>query len=435
MYKQKEKLHLNLVVIGHVDSGKSTTTGHLIYKCGGVTQRDLDKLELEAKHLNKSSFKFAFLLDKTKSERQRGITIDCTHWKFETKNFNYTIIDAPGHRDFLKNMITGTSQADCSVLMVSASEGEFETGISKGGQTKEHLLLAYTLGVKQLIVCVNKMDELTVNYSQARFNNITEALSDYLKKIGFNTKAIPFIPISGWKGENLIEKSENLSWYQGPTLIEALDNIIPPVRPIEKPLRVPIQAVYKIKGFGVVPTGRVESGILKKDMAIEIGPGKIMTEVKSIESHHSSLLEAIPGDNVGFSVKGLSFDQIKRGDIVGDPKNDPPRACESFLAQVIIINHPKKICNGYMPIIDCGTNHVSCKFEDIVAKIDRKTLEIIEKNPEFIKNGDCAFVKMVPSKEIVVECFLEYPTLGRFAVRDMNTTVAIGIVKEVVKKK
>jgi len=430
----KEKTHLNLVVIGHVDSGKSTTTGHLIYKCGGINKRDLDKLETEANNLSKSSFKFAFILDKTKAERQRGITIDCSLWKFETKNYNYTIIDAPGHRDFLKNMITGTAQADCSLLMVSANEGEFEAGISKTGQTKEHLLLSYTLGVRQLIVCVNKMDDASVNFSEARFENIKAALSEYLKKIGFNIKTVPFIPISGWKGDNLIEKSENLGWYKGPTLIEALDMIVPPIRPIEKPLRLPIQSVYKIKGFGTVPTGRVESGVLKLNMPIEFAPSKVITEVKSIEAHHTSMIQAIPGDNIGFNIKGVAVNEITKGDVVGDPKNDPPRACENFIAQIIIINHPKKISNGYSPIIDCGTNHVTCKFEEILTKNDRKTGEVLEKKPEFIKNGDCAFVRVVPTKEMVIETFTEYPSLGRFAVRDMNMTVAVGIVKEVTKK-
>lgn len=429
----KEKAHMNLVVIGHVDSGKSTTTGHLLYKCGGVSKRDLDKLEIEANTFGKSSFKFAFILDKTKEERKRGITIDCSHWKFETKGYNYTIIDAPGHRDFLKNMITGASQADCSLLMVSANEGEFEAGISKCGQTKEHLLLAFTLGVRQLIVCVNKMDDNSVNFSETRFENIKSELSDYLKKIGYNPKTVPFIPVSGWKGDNLIERSENMGWYKGPTLIEALDMVVPPVRPIDKPLRLPIQSVFKIKGFGTVPTGRVESGVLKVGMPIEIGPSKVITEVKSIEAHHTSLIQAIPGDNVGFNIR-VAVNEVSKGDIVGDPKNDPPRACENFIAQVIVINHPKKIYNGYSPIIDCGCNHVTCKFEEIMTRNDRKTGEVIEKNPESIKNGDCAYVRMVPSKDMVIEKFSDYPSLGRFAIRDMNMTVAVGIVKEVTKK-
>lgn len=434
MYK-KEKTHMNLVVIGHVDSGKSTTTGHLIYKCGGVSKRDLDKLEAEANNLNKSSFKFAFLMDRTKAERARGITIDCTLWKFETKNLNYTIIDAPGHRDFLKNMITGTTQADCALLMVSAHEGEFEAGISKTGQTKEHLLLSYTLGVKQLIVAVNKMDAPDVNYSETRFENIKSELSEYLKKIGYNLKTVPFIPMSGWKGDNLIEKSDKMDWYKGPTLIEALDAAVPPVRPVEKPLRMPIQAVYKIKGVGTVAAGRIESGVLKVGMGLLIAPSNLITEAKSVETHHNSLEQAIPGDVVGSNLKNIAANEIKRGDVIGDIKNDPPKGCEYFVAQVIVINHPKKIYKGYSPIVDCGCNHITCTFEEILSKIDRKTGEVLEKQPEFIKNGDSAFVKMVPLKEMVVECFSDYPPLGRFAIRDMNMTVAIGIIKEVSKKK
>lgn len=430
---KKEKTHLNLVVIGHVDSGKSTTTGHLIYKCGGLSSRELQKISETAENMSKSSFKYAFIMSKTKAERERGITIDCALCKIETKAFTYTIIDAPGHRDFLKNMITGTSQADCALLMVSANEGEFEAGISKCGQTKEHLLLAFTLGVRQLIVCVNKMDG--INYSQVRFENIKSEIAEYLKKIGFNLKNVPFIPISGWKGDNLVEKSEQMDWYSGPTLIQALDGITPPVRPIDKPLRMPIQSVYKIKGVGTVVSGRVESGVVKTGVEYVIGPTNIATEVKSIESHHNVLIQAFPGDMIGASVKGVSVDEVARGDVLGDKKIEPPKGCEHFIAQVIVINHPGKIKKGFTPIIDCACNHVACKFDEIISKVDRKSGEVLEKTPDFIKNGETAFVKMIPAKEMVVETFAEFPCLGRFAVRDSNKTVAIGIVKDVSKKK
>lgn len=280
---KKDKIHLNIVVIGHVDSGKSTTTGHLIYKCGGINKRELDKLEEEAKKLNKESFKFAFIMDRLKASRDRGITIDISLWRFDTPKYDFTIIDAPGHRDFIKNMITGTSQADCSLLMISAGLGEFEAGLSEDGQTREHVLLSYTLGVRQMIVAINKMD--AVKYDEERYNHIKAVISGFLKKIGYDPVKILFVPLSGWTGDNMLEKSENMNWYKGPTLIEALDTITPPKRPTEKPLRVPIQDVYKIGGIGTVPVGRVETGILKPKMNVTFAPSGITSEIRSIEMH------------------------------------------------------------------------------------------------------------------------------------------------------
>jgi elongation factor 1-alpha len=268
----REKTHCSLVVIGHVDSGKSTSTGHLIFKCGGIDKRTIEKFEKEAAEMGKSSFKYAWVLDKLKAERERGITIDIALWKFETEKYVFTIIDAPGHRDFIKNMITGTSQADVAILMIASPTGEFEAGISKDGQTREHALLSFTLGVKQMIVCLNKQDDKSVNYGEARYNEIRDELKDFLKKVGYNPANIPFIPISGWHGDNMMERSANLGWYKGPTLIEALNSIIPPKRPTDKPLRLPLQDVYKIGGIGTVPVGRVETGILKPAMNVTFAP-------------------------------------------------------------------------------------------------------------------------------------------------------------------
>jgi len=319
----KEKTHINLVVIGHVDSGKSTTTGHLIYKCGGIDKRTIEKFEKEAKEMGKASFKYAWVLDKLKAERERGITIDIALWKFETQKYYFTIIDAPGHRDFIKNMITGTSQADVALLVIASGTGEFEAGISKNGQTREHALLAYTLGVKQMIVLVNKMDDKSVNWGEDRYNEIKNEVSNFLKKIGYNPEKIPFVPISGWLGDNMLEKSTNLGWYKGPCLIEALDAIEPPKRPIDKPLRIPLQDVYKIGGIGTVPVGRVETGILKPGAVVTFAPSNVTTEVKSVEMHHEALSQATPGDNVGFNVKNVSVKDIRRGNVCGDAKQDP----------------------------------------------------------------------------------------------------------------
>jgi elongation factor 1-alpha len=430
----KEKAHINIVVIGHVDAGKSTTTGHLIYKCGGIDKRTIEKFEKEAAEMGKGSFKYAWVLDKLKSERERGITIDIALWKFETAKYQITIIDAPGHRDFIKNMITGTSQADAAVLVIASPTGEFEAGIAKNGQTREHALLAYTLGVKQMIVAINKMDEKSVNWSKDRYDEIVKETSSFVKKIGYNPEKINFVPISGWAGDNMLEKSANLPWYKGPTLLEALDMISEPKRPTEKPLRIPLQDVYKIGGIGTVPVGRVETGILKPGMNVTFAPAALTTEVKSVEMHHEALQEALPGDNVGFNVKNLSVKDIRRGMVAGDAKNDPPQETESFNAQVIILNHPGQIHAGYAPVLDCHTAHIACKFSEILTKVDRRTGAELEAAPKNVKNGDAAIVKLTPSKPMCVEPFTDYPPLGRFAVRDMRQTVAVGVIKSVERK-
>ncbi len=430
----KEKDKINLVVIGHVDSGKSTSTGHLIYKCGGIDQRTIEKFEKEAAETGKASFKYAWVLDKLKAERERGITIDIALWKFQSEKRIFTIIDAPGHRDFIKNMITGTSQADAAVLMIASDTGGFEAGFSKEGQTREHALLAQTMGVKQMIVCCNKMDDSSVNYSKARFEEIKAELMLFLKKVGYNVANIPFIPISGWVGDNMIDKSDNMSWYDGPHLLEALDNLKPPKRPVDKPLRLPLQDVYKIGGIGTVPVGRVETGSIKAGMVITFGPMNITTEVKSVEMHHEMVDAAYPGDNVGFNVKNLSVKDIKRGYVASDSKNDPCTDTEMFVAQVIVFNHPGQIMNGYTPVLDCHTCHIACKFAKIQCKVDKRTNKVIEEEPQFIKSQDAALVELTPTKPMVVEAFSSYAPLGRFAVRDMRQTVAVGVIKEITRK-
>jgi len=430
----KEKIHMSLVVVGHVDAGKSTATGHLIYKCGGIDKRTIEKFEKEAAEMGKSSFKYAWVLDKLKAERERGITIDIALWKFESPKSVITIIDAPGHRDFIKNMITGTSQADAAILMIASAQGEFEAGYAKEGQTREHALLAFTLGVKQMIVACNKMDADSVKYSEERYEEIKKELSGFLKKVGYNVEKIRFVPISGWAGDNMIEKSDNMPWYKGPTLLEALDLLEAPVRPSDKPLRLPLQDVYKIGGIGTVPVGRVETGVMKPGDVVTFAPANVSTEVKSIEMHHESIPEAIPGDNIGFNVKNLSIKDIRRGFVCSNSKNDPAKEAENFLAQVIVLNHPGHIANGYSPVLDCHTSHIACKFAEIESKIDRRTGKEIEAEPKFIKMGDAAMVRMIPTKPLCVESFTEYPPLGRFAVRDMRQTVAVGVIKAVTKR-
>jgi len=463
--RNAEKPHLNIVVIGHVDSGKSTTTGHLIYKCGGVEQRTIDKFKKEAAEMGKGSFCYAWVLDKLKAERERGITIDIALMKFETEKYDVTIIDAPGHRDFIKNMITGTSQADAAVLVIGSAVGEFEAGFSKNGQTREHLLLAYTLGVKSVIIGINKMDATTPPYAESRYKEIKENVSGYLKKIGYKTEEIPFIPISGMEGDNLITPideetgksktsdvcSKNMTWYTGQTvkrsqgkgkevkevkittMVNALDSVPMPERPKDKPLRLPLQDVYKIGGIGTVPVGRVETGLIKPGMVVTFGPTAVTTEVKSVEMHHEQLAEGEPGDNVGFNVKNLSVKDIKRGFVASDSKNDPCKECASFDAQVIIMNHPGKIQAGYTPVLDCHTSHIACKFAELKQKIDKRSGKITEENPKDCKMGEAVIAQLIPSKPMVVENFKEYAPLGRFAVRDMKQTVAVGVIKAVDK--
>jgi len=420
-------------VIGHVDAGKSTTTGHLIYKCGGIDKRTIEKFEKEAAELGKASFKYAWVLDNLKAERERGITIDIALWKFESPKFYFTVIDAPGHRDFIKNMITGTSQADIAVLVIDSSMGGFEAGISKDGQTREHALLAFTLGVKQMIVACNKMDDVSVKYGEGRYKEIKAEVSVYLKKVGYKPMKIPFVPISGWMGDNMVDKSTNMPWYKGPYLLEALDNANPPKRPTDKPLRLPLQDVYKIGGIGTVPVGRVETGVIKPGMIVTFAPVQITTEVKSVEMHHESLPEAVPGDNVGFNVKNVSVKDIRRGNVCGDSKKDPPKGASTFFAQVIVMNHPGQISAGYSPVLDCHTAHVACKFKTIDQKMDRRSGKVMEENPKFVKTGDACMVTLEPTKPLCVESFAEYPPLGRFAVRDMRQTVAVGVIKSVDK--
>merc|ERR1712188_72827 len=423
--KKEDKFHINIVVIGHVDSGKSTSTGHMIYKCGGIDKRVIEKFEKEAQEMGKGSFKYAWVLDKLKAERERGITIDIQLMNFGTKKYYVTIIDAPGHRDFIKNMITGTSQADCAVLIVASSTGEFVAGISKNGQTREHALLAYTLGVKQMIVGINKIDNTEPPYSEKRFGEIQKEVQSYVKKVGYNPKAVAYVPISGWHGDNMIEASTNMPWYKGwnierktpegkeeklsgKTLLEAIDGIAQPVRPKDKPLRLPLQDVYKIGGIGTVPVGRVETGSIAANMVVTFSPANVTTEVKSVEMHHTTLEKGVPGDNVGFNVKNVSIKDVKRGMVASDSKNDPAKESKAFLAQVIVLNHPGEIHAGYQPVLDCHTAHVACKFAELQQKIDRRSGKVIEENPKMVKTGDAAMINLIPSKPMCVEAFSDY---------------------------
>jgi len=427
------KPHLNMIIIGHVDAGKSTTIGHLFYLTGTVDERTAKAYEEEAQKMGKAAFKFAWVLDRLKEERERGLTIDLAFLRFETPKYFFTVIDAPGHRDFVKNMITGASQADAAVLVVSAKRGEFEAGIGPGGQTREHAFLAFTLGIRQLVVTINKMDDASVNWKQERYEEIKNEINRTLKMAGFKTEKFNFVPTSGWLGDNLVKPSKNMPWYKGPTLYEALDTFEVPPKAINKPLRLPIQDVYTITGVGTVPVGRVETGILKEGDTLIFMPSNVKGEVKSIETHHVRIPQAEPGDNIGFNVRGIAKKDIRRGDVASHP-NTPPTVAKEFLGQIVVLYHPTAIAAGYTPVLHAHTGQTACTFLELLKKIDLRTGQTVEEKPAFLKTGDGALVRLKPVEPVSVETVVDFPELGRFAIRDMGTTIAAGVVKEITQK-
>ncbi|MCX6800922.1 MAG: translation elongation factor EF-1 subunit alpha [Candidatus Diapherotrites archaeon] len=418
-----EKSLMNIVFIGHVDHGKSTLIGRLLYDGGALSEQEYRKLEAEAKERGKGTFAFAYAMDKLKEERERGVTIDVSYRKFEAKKNTFTIIDAPGHRDFVKNMITGTSQADAAVLVVAAKEGVQP-------QTKEHAFLAQVMGIKQLVVVINKMDE--VNYEEAKFNTVSAEVVKLLTGVGYKADNLKVVPVSAWKGDNVVKATNNLKWFKGKTLLDTLDDLKAPPSPTDKPLRLPIQDVYNIKGIGAIPVGRIETGIMKPGDQIIVMPSKKTGEVKTIEEHHEQLSQGGPGNNVGFSVRGLSKDDLNRGDVVG-PVSKPPTVAKSFIGQIVVLNHPTAIPVNYTPVFHVHTAQMSMRLAELQKKLDPKTGAVVELNPKFLKTGDAAIVKIVPSKPLCIEKYSEFPQLGRFAIRDMGQTVAAGIVLDIEK--
>ena len=419
-----EKDLINVVFIGHVDHGKSTTVGRLLYDGGALSEQEYRKLEELAKSMGKGSFVFAFVMDNLKEERERGVTIDVSYKRFEAKNHQFTIIDAPGHRDFVKNMITGTSQADVAVLVVAAKEGIQP-------QTKEHAFLAQVMGIKQLVVAVNKMDD--VGYEEAKFKAIKDEATKLLTGVGYKLDNVKFVPISAWKGDNIVKKTDNMKWYTGKTLLETLDDMQAPPSPMDKPLRIPLQDVYNIKGVGSIPVGRVETGTLKPGDKVVVMPSGKQGEVKSIEEHHTQLTIAKPGNNIGFSIRGLGTEDMDRGDVIGSVTN-PPTVAKAFTAQIVVLNHPTAIPIGYTPVFHVHTAQMSMTLTEIKKRLDPKTGAVLEENPKFLKTGDAAVVKIVPTKPLCIEKFSEFPQMGRFAIRDMGQTVAAGIVLDIEKR-
>ena len=421
-----EKPHMNIVFIGHVDHGKSTTVGRVLLETGAIDKFVIEKYKKLAEEKGKATFEFAWVMDNLKEERERGVTIDVSHKKFMTDKYYFTVIDAPGHRDFVKNMITGTSQADAACVVVSGIDGP-------QAQTKEHIFLAKVLGVKQIIIAINKMDATKPAYDEKQFNTVKEQVSALLKNIGYKVEEVPFIPISAYAGANIVKKGGEMPWYKGDSLIEALNKLKVPPTQANLALRLPVQDVYTITGIGTVPVGRVETGTLKPDMKVIFMPSNKVGEVKSIEMHHEQLTQAIPGDNVGFNVRGIAKNDIKRGDVAG-PIDNPPTVAKTFIAQIVVLNHPTAIPVGYTPVFHCHTAQVACSFIELQKKLDPKTGAVKEENPTFLKTGDVAIVKVEPTKPMVVERAKDFPQLGRFAIRDMGATVAAGMCIEVEKK-
>jgi elongation factor 1-alpha len=422
----EQKPHLNLAFIGHVDHGKSTTVGRLMYETGAVDPHIIEGYRKEAAAQGKATFEYAWVMDSLKEERDRGVTIDIAHRRFNTDKYYFTVVDCPGHRDFVKNMITGASQADAAVLVVSTIDGV-------QAQTREHVFLSRTLGVNQLVIGMNKIDATTPPYDEKKYLEVKEEISKLLKMVGYKVDEIPFIPMSGLMGDNLAKPSENMKWWKGPTLLQALNNLKVPEKPTKLPLRVPVQDVYTISGVGTVPVGRVETGIMRKDDKIVFQPADVAGEVKSIEMHHEEVPEAMPGDNIGWNVRGVGKKDIRRGDVCGHP-DKPPMVAKEFKAQIVVLQHPSAISAGYTPVFHCHTAQIACTITAILAKLDPKTGGVKEQNPAFIKPGDAAIVMVTPSKPMVIEKVKEIPQLGRFAIRDMGTTIAAGLCMDVTPR-
>jgi elongation factor 1-alpha len=468
----KGKKHLGLVIVGHVDAGKSTTTGRLLFELGGVSDRDVEKLRKEAKEMGKESFVFAFFMDKSKDERARGVTISCTTREFFTDSYHYTIIDAPGHRDFIKNMISGASQADVALLMVPANKGGFETSIAKGnhkkgeiqGQTRQHARLCHLLGIEQLIVGINKMDAESVKYDEKRYLEIKTEVEKMLTKIGYKTKKIPFIPLSGWKGDNLVKISENMKWYKGwtakikkekitgHTLVEALEKVVrAPKRATKKAFRMPVSGVYKIKGVGDVITGRIEQGSINPGVMVKFYPTGCSGKAFSIEMHHKSVSLAICGDNVGVNVKALPKENMPHcGDVmcIDDSKLDPspPKQSETFTALVFVQDHPGKLScgkfdhkskgikGGFTPSVHIRTAKSPCQMIEIKWKMGKSTNNQKVESPQYIEAGDQAEVVFKPRTPFVVCAFDDCKPLGRIAAMDSNSLIMLGKVISVIHK-
>jgi elongation factor 1-alpha len=453
-----KKEHISIVIVGEVDAGKSSLCGNLLFSLGGISDREMEKLKQTAKEMGKESFGFAFYMDNNKEERERGITIQCNTKEFFTDSKHYTIIDAPGHRDFIKNMIGGASQADVALLLVPANKGAFETAIQKAdhstgqqqGQTRQHARLLFLLGIEQIIVGINKMDDPSVNFSEERYLEIKEEMTKMLVSIGFKPKKLPFLAIAGFKGDNILTPSANMPWYKGfecninpkevvkgHTLLDALDTLVqPPKRNLEGKLRMSVSGIYSIKGIGTVVAGRIETGILRPNDIVGFTPSNISgCKVFSIEMHHKSYSQAVPGDNIGINLKGLSKDLLpKTGDVMYIEKENILKPVEKFRAMVFVQEHPGQLKKGFTPIVHIRTGKTACKITDIHWKMSKKTANVKVENPDFLEAYEQAEVTFQPMLPFYCESYENSTGLGRVAIMESNSLVMLGKVMSVEYK-
>ncbi|OMJ68244.1 hypothetical protein SteCoe_34374 [Stentor coeruleus] len=433
----KSKIHIKAAIIGNNDTGKSTLIGQLMLKTGGIDKKTWDQITKEANLISEciccdTIYRYAWILDTLHTERYRNMSINISIRKLQTENFYYTIIDTPGNKQFINKSIRGISQADIVVLIVSSAQGEFESSMSSWGHTKDHAFISFSLGIRQIVVCVSKMDHQTCDWSENRYNTIKNILSEYLQSIGFTSENIQFVPVSGIYGDNLLNPSLRLPWYNGPTFIETLNKITPPIKHYEnKPLRLPILQTYNINRIGVVSIGCIQTGILKPGMMVTLAPLGIKKRIKSIEMHNENLEVAFPGDFIGLNI---DYCKIKSGMILCDPECDPIQECTSFIAEITVLNCLNRFCVGYSPLVFCHTARSSCRFSDLLMRINKKTGIVSEFKPSFLTNGDRAIVELVPVRPMCVETFIENQNLGRIVIKDFNKIVAVGIIREVKVK-
>jgi len=429
-----EKPSISLAFVGPESCGKTTALAHLVHLLGGFAEEGAKECEDLARELGRPYRDHAWMLDALSEERERDLTIESSLQTFESGSFRFTAIDTPGKADFAKNVLSVTSLADIAVLVVSAAPGEWEAGLDSG-RVREQLLCCFTMGIKHVAVLVTKMDDLAVSFASSRFEDIKKVVDKFLKEVGFKQKDTPFVPVSGISGANLVTKAGETDWYAGPPLVDALDSLGPINRPAEKPLRLPVLKVYDVAGTGTVVVGRVETGQLRSGSKVVFSPGGQTGEVESIRIDGKDVSEAKGGDIVSFSLGDeVAASDLRRGMVVSNSTNDPAADCEWMVAQVVVLDHPGSIRAGYCPSIAVHTAQVPCEFEELLAKIDRKTGKDLEANPECAKSGDVVTVRMRPINKVCIEAFSAYPSLGRFTVRDNGRCIAVGVVKEVTKR-
>ncbi|KAH8552207.1 P-loop containing nucleoside triphosphate hydrolase protein [Umbelopsis sp. PMI_123] len=425
------KEHLNVVFMGHVDAGKSTMGGNILFLTGMVDKRTMEKYEKEAKEAGRESWYLSWALDTNTEERAKGKTVECGRAYFETDKRRYTILDAPGHKNYVPSMISGASQADVGVLVISARKGEFETGFERGGQTREHTMLAKTSGINKLIVVVNKMDDPTVMWDKERYDEIVSKFNPFLKGTGYNPKTdVTWMPVSGFTGANIKERSKDCTWYSGPSLLEYLDNMQTVDRKINAPLMMPVNERYK--DMGTIVVGKVESGRVKKGQSIILMPNKRVCEVTAIFNETEDEVDhAICGDNVRLRLKGIEEDEIANGFVLCDVKK-PVKTTNQFEAQLAILEHKNIICAGYTAVLHVHTGIEEITLSALLHLIDKKTGRRTKRPPQFVKQGQKVIARIETAQPICVETFEDYPQLGRFTVRDEGKTIAIGKVTKVL---